>query len=209
MTRGARLAPGAGHRAPAGVARAARVDAGDRVVGREPLRARCIVERLRILQLAVNPGEIVERCHVTWLDVDQRHVLRGGGCEVLPGDRRLRQLVTEGTVLRMVLEAFATSSRTAFIEYSDGLSANNAVKELMLGLGRPYGDMYEVALWEDMVKVVGDELFYAYLVDNQAIVIPETIDAIRALTEIEPIAQMSIEKTNLSLGIKSRFLPDN
>lgn len=108
-----------------------------------------------------------------------------------------------------VLEAFATSSRTAFIKYSDGLSANNAVKELMLGLGRPYGDMYEVALWEDMVKVVGDELFYAYLVDNQAIVIPETIDAIRALTEIELIAQKSIEKTNRTLRIKTRFLTDN
>lgn len=30
-----------------------------------------------------------------------------------------------------------------------------------------------------------DELFYAHAVDNQAIVIPETIDAIRALTGIE------------------------
>jgi len=105
-----------------------------------------------------------------------------------------------------VLEAFATSSRTAFIKYDDGLPANNTVKELMLGLGRPYGDMYEVALWEDMVKVVGDELFYAYLVDNQAIVIPETIDAIRALTGIEDSAERSIEKTNASLGIKRRFL---
>lgn len=105
-----------------------------------------------------------------------------------------------------VLEAFATSTRTAFIRYSDGLSANNTVKELMLSLGRPYGDMYEVALWEDMVKVVGDELFYAYLVDNQAIVIPETIDAIRALTGIEASAERSIEKTNKSLGVRARFV---
>lgn len=105
-----------------------------------------------------------------------------------------------------VLAAFNTSTRTAFIKYADGLSANNAVKELMLGLNRPYGDMYEVALWEDMLKVVDDELFYAYLVDNQAIVIPETIDAIRALTGIEREAQKSIEKTNLSLGVRKRFL---
>ena len=105
-----------------------------------------------------------------------------------------------------VLEAFAASTRTAFISYSDGLSANNAVKELMLSLNRPYGDMYEVALWQDMLKVVEDELFYAYLVDNQAIVIPETIDAIRALTGIEQNAQKSIEKTNLSLGIRKNFL---
>ncbi len=69
-------------------------------------------------------------------------------------------------------------------------------------MGRPWGDMYEVALWEDMLKVVGDELFYAYVVDNQAIVIPETIDAIRALTGIETDPNKSIEKTNESLGIK-------
>lgn len=68
-------------------------------------------------------------------------------------------------------------------------------------MGRPWGDMYEVALWEDMLKVVDDELFYAYVVDNQAIVIPETIDAIRALTGIETDAAKSIAKTNKSLGI--------
>lgn len=100
-----------------------------------------------------------------------------------------------------VLAAFNTSTRIMMIKYSDGLSANNAVKEWMLDKGRPYGDMYEVALWEDMLKVVGDELFYAYIVDNQAIVIPETVDAIRALTGIETDAMKSITKTNRSLGI--------
>ena len=104
-----------------------------------------------------------------------------------------------------VLETFSKSTRVAMIEYSQGLSANNTVKELMLALNRPYGDMYEVALWKDMLKVVGDELFYAYLVDNQAIVIPETIDAIRALTGIEKDALKSIEKTNATLGIKQLF----
>jgi len=102
-----------------------------------------------------------------------------------------------------ILTAFKSSSRTLLINYQDGLTANNAIKEWMLAKGRPYGDMYEVALWQDMVKVVGDELFYAYVVDNQAIVIPETIDAIRALTGIEKEAAESIRKTNDALGITS------
>lgn len=104
-----------------------------------------------------------------------------------------------------VLDAFKSSTRIAMIEYSQGLSANNTVKELMFSLNRPNGDMYEVALWKDMLKVVDDELFYAYIVDNQAIVIPETIDAIRALTGIEKVALKSIQKTNASLGIKQIF----
>lgn len=100
-----------------------------------------------------------------------------------------------------ILTAFKASTRTILINYEDGHSANNTIKEWMLAKGRPYGDMYEVALWQDMLKVVNDELFYAYIVDNQAIVIPETIDAIRALTGIEMDAQKSILKTNQSLGI--------
>ena len=113
--------------------------------------------------------------------------------------------LTKQATKEEVLEAFNNSTRIAMIEYSEGLSANNAIKELMMSLNRPYGDMYEVALWKDMLKVVGDELFYAYVVDNQAIVIPETIDAIRALTGLEESAEKSIQKTNESLGIKQSF----
>lgn len=100
-----------------------------------------------------------------------------------------------------VLEAFKTSTRIKMIRYDQGLVSNNTIKEMFLDMGRPWGDMYEVAIWEDMLKVQGDELFYAYVVDNQAIVIPETIDAIRALTGIEENAEKSIHKTNKSLGI--------
>jgi glyceraldehyde-3-phosphate dehydrogenase (NAD(P)) len=39
------------------------------------------------------------------------------------------------------------------------------------------------------------------MVDNQAMVIAETMDAIRALIGIEPDANQLISKTNASLGI--------
>lgn len=100
-----------------------------------------------------------------------------------------------------VLAAFRSSTRIALIRYADGLSALNPVKELMSDAGRPRGDLYEVALWEDMLKVQGNELFYAYMVDNQAIVVPETIDAIRALTNAEGDAGTSIAKTDAAMGI--------
>jgi glyceraldehyde-3-phosphate dehydrogenase (NAD(P)) len=104
-----------------------------------------------------------------------------------------------------VLDAFRTSSRIALIQMSDGLVALNTVKELMADRGRPHDNLYEVALWADMLRVQGDELFYAYMVDNQAIVIPETIDAIRALTSTVP-ADESIARTNAALGIETTFV---
>ena len=100
-----------------------------------------------------------------------------------------------------VLDAFRASSRIALIRMADGLGALNAVKEMMADLGRPNDSLYEVALWEDMLKVEGEELFYAYMVDNQAIVIPETIDAIRALTSAEQDGAASIARTDAALGV--------
>ena len=104
-----------------------------------------------------------------------------------------------------ILAAFRSSSRISLIKMEDGLSALNSVKELMADLGRPHDNLYEVGLWEDLVTVQGTEVFYAYMVDNQAIVIPETIDAIRALTGSERDGAASIAKTNASLGIGDGF----
>lgn len=105
-----------------------------------------------------------------------------------------------------VLDAFRASPRIALVRIGDGLSAINTVKELMADLGRPHANLYEVALWADMLKVQGDELFYAYMVDNQAIVIPETVDAIRALSGREPDARASIARTDAALGVTGRLL---
>ncbi len=102
-----------------------------------------------------------------------------------------------------VLDAFRTSSRIALINMGDGLVALNTIKELMADRGRPHDNLYEVALWADMLRVQGDELFYAYMVDNQAIVIPETIDAIRALTGTVQDSRESIAKTDAALGISN------
>ena len=96
--------------------------------------------------------------------------------------------------------------RIAFIRTSEGVTALNATVELMKELRRPRNDMWEVALWEDILKVEGREAFYSYQVDNQAIVTPENIDAIRALSGREVNATVSIEKTNRSLGILERFV---
>jgi glyceraldehyde-3-phosphate dehydrogenase (NAD(P)) len=105
-----------------------------------------------------------------------------------------------------VIDAFRSSPRIGLIRMSDGLTAINTVKELMADVGRPRDNLYEVALWEDLVTVQGDEAFYAYMVDNQAIVIPETIDAIRAITGREKNANASFAKTNAALGIGAPFI---
>ena len=67
--------------------------------------------------------------------------------------------------------------RIAFVRSSDGLVALNSVIELMRDLGRPRNDMWEVAVWEDALAADERELYLVFQVHNEAITIPENIDA--------------------------------
>lgn len=115
--------------------------------------------------------------------------------------------LTRSVTKEEVLAAFASSSRILLVDSRTGLSALNAIKEWMADEGRPHANLYEVALWSDLLAVDGRELFYNYMVDNQAIVIPETIDAIRALAGHTTDAATSIALTDRTLGIGSLRSP--
>ena len=116
---------------------------------------------------------------------------------------------TRDTSLDEVRDVLWDAPRIAFVRAKDNLVALNSVVELMRDLGRPRGDMWEVAVWEDSLALADGEIYLTYQVHNEAIVIPETIDAIRALTELEPDGRRSIAKTDAALGITNHFLPSS
>lgn len=104
-------------------------------------------------------------------------------------------------------DALWDAPRIAFVRAADGLVALNSVIELMRDLDRPRGDMWEVAVWEDALASDGREVYLTFQVHNEAIVIPENVDCIRALTGLEKNGARSIEKTNTALGITKSYLP--
>lgn len=114
---------------------------------------------------------------------------------------RLRKELQKEEVIRIL----KSSARVLSVKHSDGLIAENQLVELMRDLKRPRADMWEVAFWEDSLYVHGLDVTFYYQVHNEAIVIPENIDAIRAISGTETDSQRSIQKTNLSLGIVSSF----
>ncbi len=113
---------------------------------------------------------------------------------------------TRPVTVDQVRDALGAAPRIAFVRADDGLVALNSVIELMRDLGRPRGDMWEVAVWEDALASDGNEIYLIYQVHNEAIVIPETIDAIRAMTGLESDGAASIAKTDRSLGVTKSFL---
>ncbi len=106
-----------------------------------------------------------------------------------------------------VRQALSEEPRIAFVRSADGLVALNSVIELMRDLERPRHDMWEVAVWEDSLASDGTDVYVTFQVNNESIAIPENIDCIRALTEIERDPTKSISKTNASLGVTKYFLP--
>ncbi len=104
-------------------------------------------------------------------------------------------------------DALWDAPRIAFVRADEGLVALNSVIELMRDLDRPRDDMWEVAVWEDALAADEREVYLTFQVHNEAIVVPETIDCIRALTELETDPQTSIRKTDAALGITKTFLP--
>lgn len=100
-----------------------------------------------------------------------------------------------------VLEAFDKATRILIFKGKDGYSSTAAIIEKFRDLLRPRYDMYEVGIWEETLDVKGDKLYWVHMVHQESIIIPENIDAIRAITGEETDKWKSIEKTNKSLGI--------
>jgi glyceraldehyde-3-phosphate dehydrogenase (NAD(P)) len=102
--------------------------------------------------------------------------------------------------------ALRSEPRVAFVRADQGVVGLHSVVEMMRDLGRPRGDMWEVAVWEDALATDERDLYLTYQVHNESIVIPETIDCIRALTGTERDAGASIARTDEALGVRARFL---
>jgi glyceraldehyde-3-phosphate dehydrogenase (NAD(P)) len=61
--------------------------------------------------------------------------------------------------------------------------------------------MYEIAIWDETIVNSGDDLMFALNIPQEAIVIPETMDAVRAAMEMQTDRLEAVTKTNEYLGI--------
>ena len=63
------------------------------------------------------------------------------------------------------------------------------------------GDLNQIAVWKDGVHAFGKKLYYYQAIHHESDVIPENIDAIMAMFNLESDNIKSINKTNKALGI--------
>jgi glyceraldehyde-3-phosphate dehydrogenase (NAD(P)+) (phosphorylating) len=106
-----------------------------------------------------------------------------------------------------VLKEFYSRMRLMLVRAGDGLGSTAEIIELSRDLGRPRYDLWEIPIWEESVNVVDKEVFYMQGVHQEADIILDNIDCIRAVTGAEKDVKASIRKTDKSMGVMGSFRP--
>jgi len=104
-----------------------------------------------------------------------------------------------------VKEVLRQTSRILLVNSKLGVKSTAHIYDIGREIGRERSDIFENIIWEDSLTLEDSELYFFMGVHQEAIVIPENIDAIRAMFKLTS-SEKSIQKTNLSLGIRSSIM---
>ena len=100
-----------------------------------------------------------------------------------------------------VIEAFRAHPRIRVVRIADGFTTNTSFFNYARFLGNKRGDMYEVGLFEETVGMSGDDVMFAMNIPQESVVIPETIDGIRASLRLQEDRLEAVGVTNKNLGM--------
>jgi glyceraldehyde-3-phosphate dehydrogenase (NAD(P)) len=100
-----------------------------------------------------------------------------------------------------VRERLAAESRLFLIPGWLDLDGAGDIKELAGDAGRPRADVWENCIWGESITVEGRDLYLFQAVHQEADVVPENVDAIRAVLGTASAAE-SIRTTNEAIGLE-------
>jgi glyceraldehyde-3-phosphate dehydrogenase (NAD(P)) len=99
------------------------------------------------------------------------------------------------------VEVFRNHPRIRVVRIEDGFTTNTSLFNYARFLEHPRGDMYEIGLFEETVGLSGDDLMFAINIPQESVVIPETMDGIRAAIPMQTEQAEAVALTNQYLGI--------
>ncbi len=103
---------------------------------------------------------------------------------------------------RDVIDVLEGARRIVLISSKDRLGSTAKLFDFSREMGRPRSDVYENLVWIDSIHADGEWLYLMQAIHQEAIVIPENIDAIRAISSSTD-ALTSMNLTDSSLSIRS------
>ena len=99
------------------------------------------------------------------------------------------------------LEVFEAHPRIRVVSIDEGFLGNASLFKYARDLGNRRGDMYEIALWKDSIVESGNDIMFAINIPQEAVTIPETIDAVRAAMKMQLTREEGTARTNEYLGV--------
>lgn len=100
-----------------------------------------------------------------------------------------------------IIKVFEERPRIRLVSSRDRIKSTAEVMEFAKDMGRPRGDMWENVVWRDSISINKGELYFFQAIHQESDVVPENVDAIRAMLEMEKDGMKSTKKTNKALGI--------
>ncbi|HJJ42596.1 MAG TPA: type II glyceraldehyde-3-phosphate dehydrogenase [Methanocorpusculum sp.] len=101
-----------------------------------------------------------------------------------------------------VIELIKSHSRLGLITKGTGITSTAQLKEYMQDIHRPRADMWENGIFEESISVQNDtDLYLFQAIHQEADVVVETVDCIRAMFGEVKTASESIAITNKSVGL--------
>lgn len=102
-------------------------------------------------------------------------------------------------------ELLAGESRLFVVGEDFSIDGTGKLREYARDRGRPRGDLWENCLWGESISVQDSELYLFQAIHQESDVIPENVDAIRAMTGLAGKDEsMAITDENLGIGLPDR-----
>jgi glyceraldehyde-3-phosphate dehydrogenase (NAD(P)) len=99
-----------------------------------------------------------------------------------------------------VIELVKNHPRLGLIKKSAGIRSTAELKEFAMDLGRPRSDLYENCIFEESIYASKTDLCFFQAIHQEADVVVENVDAIRAMMGGQKDGPTSIKTTNDALG---------
>ena len=99
-----------------------------------------------------------------------------------------------------VRDLLADENRLFMIPPEHEIDGAGKLKEFALDRGRPRGDLWENCVWSKSVSMEGDDLYLFQAIHQEADVVPENIDAIRAVLGTADAGE-SMARTDETMGV--------
>jgi len=100
-----------------------------------------------------------------------------------------------------VSAVFKEHDRIRMVRLDEGFLGNASLFKYARDLGKPRGDLYEIAIWEDTIVKSGRDIMFGIHIPQESVTIPETIDGIRAALKMDTNGAAGVKKTNQYLGL--------